>query len=78
MLYHESTFLDEHMDRASNTFHSTAKEAATIAKKANVGKLLLGHFSVRYKDLEPLLEEARVVFENSHLAIEGSEFDLNE
>lgn len=78
MLYHESTFLDEHMDRASNTFHSTAKEAATIAKKAEVGQLLLGHFSVRYKELEPLEEEARTIFENSHLAIEGSEFVLND
>jgi ribonuclease Z len=47
MLYHESTFLEEHRDRAHNTFHSTAKEAATIAEKAKVGKLLLGHFSAR-------------------------------
>lgn len=78
MLYHESTFLDEHMDRASNTYHSTAKEAATIAKKANVGKLLLGHFSVRYKDLEPIAEEARTVFENSHLGLEGEDFILEE
>lgn len=77
MLYHESTFLDEHMDRASNTYHSTAKEAATIAKKAEVGKLLLGHFSVRYKELEPIEEEARTVFEESYLALEGEEFVLD-
>jgi len=76
MLYHESTFLDEHADRAANTFHSTAKEAATIAKKANVGKLLLGHFSIRYKELEPLKEEARTVFDNSDLAIEGEDYVL--
>lgn len=77
MLYHESTFLEEHMDRASTTYHSTAKEAATIAKKAKVGKLLLGHFSARYKDIEPLQEEAREVFEESYLAIEGEEFILD-
>lgn len=77
MLYHESTFLEEHMDRASTTYHSTAKEAANIAKKANVGKLLLGHFSARYKDIEPLQEEAREVFKESYLAIEGEEFILD-
>lgn len=77
MLYHESTFLEEHMDRASTTYHSTAKEAATIAKKAKVGKLLLGHFSARYKELEPIEEEAREVFTESYLAIEGEEFILD-
>ena len=77
MLYHESTFLEEHMDRASTTFHSTAKEAATIAKKAKVGKLLLGHFSARYKELEPIQVEAREVFEEAYLAIEGEEFILD-
>ena len=78
MLYHESTFLDEHMDRASNTYHSTAKEAATIAKKAGVGQLLLGHFSVRYNLLEPLEEEARSVFKNANIAVEGKEFTLHD
>lgn len=77
MIYHESTFIEEHMDRASTTYHSTAKEAATIAKKASVGKLLLGHFSARYKDLEPILSEAREVFQESYLAIEGEEFILD-
>ena len=77
MLYHESTFMEEHADRAANTFHSTAKEAATIAKKAEVEKLLLGHFSVRYKELTPILDEARTIFENAHLAIEGEEFVLD-
>lgn len=76
MLYHESTFLDEHAERAANTFHSTAKEAATIAKKAGAGRLLLGHFSIRYKELEPLKEEAQTVFENSDLAIEGEDYVL--
>ena len=74
MLYHESTFLHELLDRANETFHSTALQAATIAKMAGVQKLLLGHFSARYRDLTPLLDEARTVFENSFLAIEGQKF----
>lgn len=78
LLYHESTFMDEHAERASITYHSTAKEAATIAKKAEVGKLILGHFSVRYKELEPIRDEARTVFENADLAIEGEEFILED
>ncbi len=77
MLYHESTFLEEHVDRAGTTFHSTAKEAATIALKAEVGKLLLGHFSARYKDLAPMEEEAKTIFSESYLAIEGEEFVLD-
>ncbi|MBO3698308.1 ribonuclease Z [Roseivirga sp. E12] len=77
MLYHEATFLEEHADRAGSTYHSTAKEAATIAKKAEVGKLILGHFSVRYKELEPIRDEAQTVFENSELALEGEEFILD-
>lgn len=76
MLYHESTFLHEHAERAASTFHSTAREAATIAKKAGVDRLLLGHFSIRYKELDPLKEEAQAVFENSELAIEGEDFVL--
>lgn len=76
LLYHESTFTEEHSERAANTYHSTAKQAATIAVKANVKRLLLGHFSVRYKDLTPILEEAQSVFQNSELAIEGEEFSL--
>lgn len=78
MLYHESTFTDEHKDRAALTYHSTAKEAATIALKAEVGQLILGHFSIRYKDLEPIKAEARTIFENSELAIEGEEFVLDD
>lgn len=74
MLYHESTFMHELIERATDTFHSTAKQAATIAQMAGAEKLLLGHFSARYKDLTPLLEEARSVFENSFLAIEGQKF----
>jgi ribonuclease Z len=71
LLYHESTFLHDRVDRAIETFHSTAKEAATIAKMAGVKKLVIGHYSARYKDLQPLLSEARAVFGNTVLAVEG-------
>ncbi|MDX2306272.1 MAG: ribonuclease Z [Microscillaceae bacterium] len=71
LLYHESTFLHEDLDKAEETFHSTAFQAATIAKEAQVKKLVIGHFSSRYKDLKPILEEARTVFENTFLGVEG-------
>lgn len=78
LLYHEATFMEEMAERATQTFHSTAKQAAKIALKANVKMLLLGHFSIRYKDLEPLQAEAREVFEESYLAIEGETFFIKE
>lgn len=78
LLYHESTFLSDREERASQTFHSTARQAATIAKKAEVGKLLLGHYSIRYRELQPLLDEAREVFENVALAIEGETIEIPE
>lgn len=74
LLYHESTFMDSETERAKETFHSTASQAATIAKMANVKKLLLGHFSIRYKDLEPLLTEAQAIFPKTELGIEGQTF----
>jgi len=74
MLYHESTFLEDMKERAGLTFHSTAIQAATLAGKAGVGKLILGHFSTRYKELNPLLEEALTVFKESYLGIEGADF----
>ena len=58
-------------ERAKETFHSTALQAATIADKSEVKLLMIGHFSARYKDLEPLLEEAQTVFKNTVLAVEG-------
>ena len=67
LLYHESTFLHELKDLATYTGHSTAKEAAMIAKEANVKKLVLGHFSNRYHDYKVLLNEAKEVFPNSFL-----------
>ena len=71
LLYHESTFLHELKPMAQETMHSTAKEAATIAKKANVGQLVLGHYSSRYKELNPLLDEAIQVFPNTVLGLDG-------
>ena len=76
ILYHESTFLEDKSNRAAETYHSTAKQAAEIAKLAGAKKLLLGHFSARYKNLDAFKTEAREVFENSHLATEGLTFKM--
>lgn len=76
VLYHESTFVESHNQRAKQTFHSTAKDAATIAKEANVGKLLLGHFSARYKDISVFEKEAKEVFENSIAVNDGQKIIL--
>jgi ribonuclease Z len=62
VLYHESTFLEEHVELAFPTKHSTAKQAAAIAKGANAGRLILGHFSTRYGDLNLFKSEAETVF----------------
>ncbi len=71
LLYHESTFLDADLDKAIQTFHSTAKQAAQIALKASVSRLMLGHFSARYKDLSLFYEESKSIFENTILSEEG-------
>jgi len=76
LLYHEATFADEFAKLSFERGHSTTKEAATIAKKAEVGKLLIGHFSTRYLDLNILLEESKKVFQNSNLALEGKTFKV--
>ena len=78
MLYHEATFEEDEAQKAAETFHSTARQAATIALKANAKGLLLGHFSARYKDLAPILKEAHATFENAHLAVEGDVFTLSD
>lgn len=70
-LYHEATFMDEDLPRAKETFHSTAKQAARIALDAHVKKLVLGHYSARYDDVEPLLIEAKAVFPETILGDEG-------
>lgn len=77
LLYHESTFLSDKAERAKETFHSTAAQAATIAKLADVKRLIIGHFSARYKNLYPLLEEAQTVFKNTTLAVEGDRFIID-
>ena len=71
LLYHESTFLSEHQELAEKTKHSTAMEAAQIAKDAKVTALLLGHYSGRYGDYEVFRKEAQQVFENVELAEDG-------
>ena len=76
LLYHEATFQEDLRKRAKKTFHSTAKEAATIAKNAEVGELLMGHFSSRYTNEGGFLVEAREVFANSHIAEEGKIYNV--
>ena len=73
-LYHEATFLDTHQDLAVKTKHSTAEEAAQIAAKAEVGQLILGHFSSRYPDLNAFIEQAQRHYQNVHLAEDGKGF----
>ena len=76
LLYHESTFLKKHENFAKKTFHSTAEQAALIAKKSNVKKLILGHFSTRYKDLDLFIKESKSIFPNVDLAIENKIFTI--
>ena len=76
VLYHESTYTSDQEDRAKIYYHSTARQAATIAAGAGVGTLLLGHYSARYNDEQVLLQEAKAVFENSILSQEGMVFDV--
>ncbi len=75
-LYHEATFLHELIERAKETFHTTALQAGTIANKANVKQLMIGHFSARYKELDLLLAEAKTAFNNTVLAVEGERYTL--
>ena len=74
LLYHESTFLKKDENFAVKSFHSTAEQAATIAKNSNVKKLIIGHFSSRYNDLDLFLDEAKTIFDNCELAIENKSF----
>jgi len=72
LLYHEATFSSDNKDLAAKTGHSTSEQAARTAHDAGVGKLIIGHFSARYKDINPLLEEAKKVFPLTIAAEEGS------
>ena len=75
-LYHESTYLSENENRAKLYYHSTARQAAWVARDAGVKKLILGHFSARYNNEQALLDEAKEVFGNTYLAKEGLVFDI--
>ncbi|MGJ8550070.1 ribonuclease Z [Winogradskyella wichelsiae] len=77
VLYHESTFLDKNEALCKPTRHSTAKQAATIAKKANVETLILGHYSTRYNGYDEFRTEAQTIFENVHLAKDGKVFNFD-
>lgn len=76
LIYHESTFTKEHEADAAAKFHSTSQQAARIAKLANANQLLLGHFSAKYADLQPLVDEARPIFVKTYLALEGYEYKV--
>ncbi len=76
VLYHESTFLESESDLATKTKHSTAIQAAKIAKSGNVKNLILGHYSTRYKSIALFKEEALTVFDTVHLADDGQSFEF--
>ncbi|HEY3370961.1 MAG TPA: ribonuclease Z [Prolixibacteraceae bacterium] len=71
LLYHEATFAEDNQELANTTYHSTGKDAATVALRAQVEKLLIGHFSARYKDNSPILEEAMKIFPATSAIVEG-------
>lgn len=75
-IFHEATFLESELARAIKTNHSTAKQAAMIAQKSNAKQLIIGHYSSRYDDLSLHLIEAKEIFENTHLAIEGNTYKI--
>lgn len=78
VLYHEATFANDNLDRAQRTYHSTAQQAAEIAREAQVEKLVIGHYSSRYRNLDPLLEEAQTVFPHTTLAYEGKNINIKQ
>lgn len=76
LLYHEATYTDQHAQLAKKTYHCTARQAAKIAKLAEVGKLLIGHYSSRYKDTKELVEEARQEFPNTEATEDNSNYSI--
>ena len=74
LLYHEATYLKDKLDKAISRFHSTGEQAAMLAKKAEVKKLLIGHFSSTYESLDEFLAEAKEIFPDTQLALEGQTF----
>jgi ribonuclease Z len=77
LLYHEATFAQEDASLAHETFHSTAKQAAELAVEAKAGKLIIGHFSSRYKDLSVLETEAREIFPDTTAVNDGDRFEID-
>jgi ribonuclease Z len=77
LLYHEATYLDDQREKAVSRMHSTSRQAAAIALKANAHKLLIGHFSSRYETLDDFLTEAQEVFPNTDIAIEGATYIIH-
>ena len=77
LLYHEATFDNSLKELANKKFHSTSKDAATIAKKSNASSLILGHFSARYNDLNTLLEEATSIFKPTIVSAEGVKYNIS-
>ena len=75
-LYHESTYGDDMLPNAEKYCHSTARQAAMVARDAGVGKLLLGHYSSRYEDENVLLQQAKEIFENTYLTNEMDVIDV--
>lgn len=75
-LYHEATFLSSDTARIKNTLHSSAAQAATFALKANVKQLIIGHYSARYSETTPFLNEAKQIFENTFAAKDGDTFEF--
>ncbi len=78
MLYHEATFMQEEAELAAARYHSTTVQAATLAQQAQVGQLLIGHYSSRYRDLNPLLQEAQAIFPRTQLALEGHDYPVED
>ena len=76
LLYHEATFDKSMSELAKITCHSTTHDAAKVARKANAGTLMIGHFSARYKEFNGLVEEARTIFPGTIPAIDGTTYDI--
>lgn len=76
LIYHETTYLHQDIEKATNRMHTTTLQAATIAKNANCKQLIIGHFSSKYKNLELFKEECKTLFENTEIAHEGMTFEI--
>ena len=76
LLYHEATFGDDCAEKAAEMFHCTARQAGETALRSGAGKLVIGHFSSRYKDPSVLLAQAREVFPETEMGWEGREFEV--